>query len=300
MDKRAVAKAKLLSSMLIWGSLGLFVRGIPLPSSVIANSRGIIGSIFLIAVMLVKHIRLDLSALKRNWLLLLVSGIMLGLNWIMLFESYRYTTIAVSTLCYYLAPIIVVAVSPIVFGEKLNGRKILCVLAALVGMVFVSGVIEGGLPQSGEAMGIVMALGAACLYAAIVICNKKLQGISGTERTVVQLLIAAIVLLPYNLLTVQVDFGALSTSAWALLLVVGIVHTGICYYMYFGCIEDLPSQTVAILAYVDPVVAVLLSALLLKEPMSGLMWLGALLIIGAAVLLELPGKKSKILKSAKL
>ena len=186
---------------------------------------------------------------------------------------------------------IVVALSPFVFGESLNGRKLLCVLAALGGMVLVSGVLEGGLPDLSQAKGVLLGLAAACLYAAIVICNKKLSGIGGTERTAIQLGISALVLLPYNLLTVQADFAALSGMALLLLLVVGVVHTGICYYLYFGCMEDLPSQTVAILAYVDPVVAVLLSALVLKEPMSGGMWLGALLIIGAAILLELPGRK---------
>ena len=291
MDKRSAARIKLLTSMCIWGSIGLFVRGIPLPSSVIANCRGIIGLLFLLAVMGLKHLRFQGEAIRRNALYLGLSGLMLGFNWILLFEAYRFTTIAAATLCYYLAPMIVVALSPIVFGESLNGRKLLCVLAALGGMVLVSGVAEGGLPDISQVRGVLLGLAAAGLYAAIVICNKKLSGIGGTERTAIQLGISALVLLPYNLLTTQADFAALSGTALLLLLVVGVVHTGICYYLYFGCMEDLPSQTVAILAYVDPVVAVLLSALVLKEPMTVGMWLGALLIIGAAILLELPGKK---------
>lgn len=291
MDKRSAARIKLLASMCIWGSLGLFVRGIPLPSSVIANCRGVIGLLFLLLVMGLKHLRFQRSAIRRNALYLGLSGLMLGFNWILLFEAYRFTTIAAATLCYYLAPIIVVALSPLVFGESLSARKVLCVLAALCGMVLVSGVVEGGLPDASQTRGVLLGLAAACLYAAIVICNKKLSGIGGTERTAIQLGISALVLLPYNLLTVQADFAALSGTALLLLLVVGVVHTGICYYLYFGCIEDLPSQTVAILAYVDPVVAVLLSALVLREPMSGGMWLGAALIIGAAILLELPGRK---------
>ena len=291
MNKRSAARIKLLTSMCIWGSIGLFVRNIPLPSSVIANCRGIIGLLFLLLVMGLKHLRFHGEAIRRNALYLGLSGLMLGFNWILLFEAYRYTTIAAATLCYYLAPMIVVALSPFVFGESLNGRKLLCVLAALGGMVLVSGVLEGGLPDIGQAKGVLLGLAAACLYAAIVICNKKLSGIGGTERTAIQLGISALVLLPYNLLTVQAGLPALSGTALLLLLVVGVVHTGICYYLYFGCMEDLPSQTVAILAYVDPVVAVLLSALVLKEPMTVGMWLGALLIIGAAILLELPGRK---------
>lgn len=293
MDKRSAAKLKLISSMLIWGSLGLFIRGIDLPSSVIANFRGLMGAAFLLLVIVLGKLHFSRRAVRENALCLGLSGLMLGFNWILLFESYRYTTIAVATLCYYLAPIIVVAVSPLVFRERLGLFRALCVLAALVGMVFVSGAAEGGLPSPGQARGIALALGAALLYAAIVISNKKMHGISGLERTVVQLGISALVLLPYNLLTVHGPLPALGPGALVLLLAVGIVHTGLAYFLYFGCMEDLPSQTVAILAYVDPVTAVLLSALVLREPMSVGMWLGAGMVIAAAVLLELPVKKKK-------
>lgn len=293
MDKRSAGKLKLISSMLIWGSLGLFIRGIDLPSSVIANFRGFLGAVFLLLVILLAKLPFSRRAVRENAVYLGLSGLMLGFNWILLFEAYRYTTIAVATLCYYLAPIIVVAVSPLVFKERLGPFRILCVLAALIGMVFVSGAAEGGLPSPGQAKGIVLALGAALLYAAIVVSNKKMQGISGLERTVVQLGISALVLLPYNLFTVQGPLPSLELPALLLLLAVGIIHTGLAYFLYFGCMEDLPSQTVAILAYVDPVTAVLLSALVLKEPMSAGMWLGAALVIAAAVLLELPVKNKR-------
>lgn len=293
MDKRSMGKLKLVGSMLIWGSLGLFIRGIPLPSSVIANFRGVTGAAFLLLVMLLGRLPFSRRAVKDNALYLGLSGLMLGFNWILLFEAYRYTTIAVATLCYYLAPIIVVALSPLIFRERLSLPRALCVLSALAGMVFVSGVAEGGLPSPGQARGVLLALGAALLYASIVIVNKKMKNISGMERTVVQLGISALVLLPYNLLTVQSPVVMPQGTALLLLVAVGILHTGLAYYMYFGCMEDLPSQTVAILAYVDPVTAVLLSALVLKEPMSGGMWLGAALVIGSALLLELPVKKKK-------
>ena len=291
MGKSTAGRLKLIGSMGIWGSLGLFIRGIPLPSSVIANFRGIVGAAFLLLVMLLGRLPFSRRAVRRNALYLGLSGLMLGFNWILLFESYRYTTIAVATLCYYLAPIIVVALSPLVFKEKLSLFRGLCVLAALFGMVFVSGVAGSGLPAPGQIRGIALALGAAVLYASIVILNKKMRDISGMERTVVQLGISALVLLPYNLLTVQSPLPELDSFALMLLLAVGIIHTGLAYYMYFGCMDVLPSQTVAMLAYVDPVVAVLLSALVLKEPMSSGMWLGATLVIGAAVLLELSVKK---------
>lgn len=292
MDKRSAARIKLLTSMCIWGSIGLFVRNIPLPSSVIANFRGIIGLLFLLLVMGLKHLRFQWEAIRRNALYLGLSGLMLGFNWILLFEAYRFTTIAAATLCYYLAPMIVVALSPFVFGESLNGRKLLCVLAALGGMVLVSGVLEGGLPDLSQAKGVLLGLAAACLYAAIVICNKKLSGIGGTERTAIQLGISALVLLPYNLLSGSFQGISLSAFSALMLLVVGVVHTGFAYYLYFGSMEDLKSQTLAILSYIDPVVAVLLSALLLGEKLGLFGLTGAVLILGAAIVSELPEKQT--------
>ena len=290
MSDTAFARLKIVLSMFIYGTIGIFVRYIPLPSSVIANARGIIGSLFLLCVLLLRRESFSFSAVRKNLIPLLLSGCFLGFNWILLFEAYRYTTVATATLCYYLAPVILVALSPVLFREKLTGRKILCILAALLGMVFVSGVAGGSLPAPGEARGILFGLMAAVLYASIVTLNKKLTGLSAYERTILQLAISVVVLLPYNLLTV--DAAALSFTPFSLLmlLAVGIIHTGLAYLLYFGSMEALPSQTVAILSYIDPVVAVLLSALLLHEPMTPLAGVGAVLVIGSAVISELPEK----------
>lgn len=291
MDKAAAAKLKVISSMVIYGTIGVFVRYIPLPSSVTAMMRGLIGAPFLLLVVLLKRSRLSGRDIKRNLPLLCLSGLMLGVNWILLFESYRYTTVATATLCYYFAPIFLVAASPFVFRERMTLRKLLCILAALAGMVFVSGVAENGIPAPGELQGVLLAVGAAALYACIVIANKKLRGISAYDRTIMQLAISALVLLPYNLLGGGFADLRLTPFICLMLLIVGVVHTGAAYYLYFGSMEDLNSQTLAILSYIDPVVAVLLSALVLKEALGAADILGAVLILGAALVSELPERK---------
>ena len=291
MDKTAAAKWKVISSMFIYGTIGVFVRYIPLPSSVTAMMRGLIGAPFLLLVLLLKRSHLSGRDIKRNLPLLCLSGLMLGANWILLFESYRYTTVATATLCYYFAPIFLVAASPFVFREPMTLRKLLCILAALAGMVFVSGVAENGIPAPGELQGVLLAVGAAALYACIVIANKKLRGISAYDRTIMQLAISALVLLPYNLLSGGFAGLRLTPFICLMLLIVGVVHTGVAYYLYFGSMEDLNSQTLAILSYIDPVVAVLLSALVLKEPLGAAGLLGAVLILGAALVSELPERK---------
>lgn len=291
MDREKTARLNVVLSMFIYGTIGLFVRYIPLPSSVIALARGVIGSLFLVLVLLLRRTWLSWSAIRAVLPRLCATGAMLGFNWILLFESYRYTTVATATLCYYMAPIILVALSPFVFKERMSLRKLLCVLAALLGMVFVSGVAKGGLPAAGELRGVFLALCAAVLYALIVISNKKLNGLSAYERTIMQLIISAIVLLPYDALTGAFTGLVLSPRTLLLLVTVGVVHTGVAYYLYFGAVEHLKSQTLAILSYIDPVVAVLLSALILHEPLGLLGALGAVLILGAALICELPEKE---------
>ncbi len=293
MDKTGAARLRLILSMSIFGTIGVFARYIPLPSSVTANVRGVTGALFLLGLMALRRKRLSFAELRGGLLWLLLSGALLGFNWMLLFDAYRYTSVATATLCYYLSPIIVVALSPLLFKEKLTLRKILCVAAALIGMVFVSGVFSGGGRGTDDVRGMLLGLGAALLYAAIVVLNKRLKGVPAMERTVMQLLVAAVVLLPYNLLTV--DMGALSITplALAVLLTVGVVHTGLAFYLYFGSMEALPSQSVALLSYIDPVVAVLASALLLREPVTAGTVIGALLILGAAAVAELPEKEKK-------
>lgn len=292
-NKKALALMNLILSMVIFGTIGVFVRYIPLPSSVIAFFRGLIGTAFLLLAMRMMGKKLAMAAIKNNLLKLCVSGAAIGLNWILLFEAYRYTSVATATLCYYLAPIIIMLVSPILLKERLTWRKGLCILAALAGMVFVSGAATGGLPGAQEIRGVLYGVGAACLYASVVLINKRLGEIDAMDRTVMQLGVSALVLAPYILVTenLTVLLPQLSPVALLLLLLLAVVHTGAAYAMYFGSIRDLSAQTAALLSYIDPVVAIFLSAFFLGEAMTVSCALGAVMILGSALVGELPGKE---------
>lgn len=282
-------KLKLLTSMVIFGTIGVVRRYIPYPSSVIALVRGGVGVLFLLLVMAFKKEKISGSAIKKNAVLLCVSGVLLGTNWILLFEAYRYTSVAAATMCYYMAPVIMILVSPVVLHEPLTKKKSICAATAVAGMVLVSGILETGI--SG-ARGILFGLGAAVLYACIVLLNKFINDISANDRTICQLGISAAAVFPYVLATE--DLTGLDTSGAVLimLLVAGIVHTGISYAMYFDSVKNIPAQTVAIFSYIDPVVAVILSVAVLKEQMSILAIIGVVLVIGAAVMNELTESRS--------
>ena len=269
----------LLGSMAIFGAIGLVRRLIPLPSSLIAMARGLIGGAATYLYFRARGGRLSLRALGGEGKWLLLTGALLGFNWILLFEAYRYTSVAIATLCYYMAPILVVLVSPILFRERITVKKAVCVAVALVGMLLVSGVLRGGGVQ--DVRGVLFGLAAAVLYASIVLTNKKLTRTDGLSRTILQLLTAGVVLIPYVLLTENVTALEWSGGTIPMLLVAGLVFTALTYTMYFTAIPGLRAQTVALGSYIDPVVAVLISALFLHEPMSAAEWIGAVLILGA-------------------
>ena len=285
------AKIKMLASMCIFGTVGIFVRYIPMSSAAIAFCRGALGCVFLLAFIVITGRKLSGADIKKHLVVLCLSGVAIGGNWILLFEAYRYTTVATATICYYLAPVFLL-IATAFMGERLTAKKVICIAVALLGMVFVSGVVKGGLPRPGELIGIAFGVGAAVLYASVMVLNRKLCDMGAYDKTAVQLGVAAIVILPYYLLIRGDSVLILSVnSGTLLLLVVGILHTGIAYTMYFGAMGELNAQTVAVFSYLDPVVAVLLSALLLKEPLDGYGIAGAVLILGSALYSELPERK---------
>lgn len=279
------SKLSLICAMAIFGTIGIIRRHIDLPSSFIALARAVIGTVFLLAVTALRRERPNWSAIRKSWLPLVLSGGFLGFNWVFLFESYRCTSVATATLCYYMAPVLVILASPLL-KEKLTVRKALCVPVAIFGMVLVSGVWDTGIGSLSELKGILFGLAAAVFYAGVMLLNKKIAVPSAYDKTIVQLFMAAAVLAPYVLLTE--DMGALNFSpvTLALLPVAGVVHTGIAYALYFGSMKNLPAQTVALYSYIDPILAIVLSAMLLGEPMTPASAIGALLILGAAFFSE--------------
>ena len=285
------ATLKLTLSMFIFGTIGIFRRFIPLPSSMVAMTRGIVGMLFLLAFLRIRKVKLNGEAIKKNFWTLVISGAVMGVNWILLFEAYNYTSVATATLCYYLAPIFIIIVSPFLLKEKITVRKIVCVCVALVGMVFVSGILQAGFSGVSELKGVLLGVGAAALYATVVLLNKRLGDVPAYDRTIIQLGAAGVALLPYVLLTENVAAVEMNGLSALMLAVVCMVHTGVAYALYFGSLMDLKAQTAAILSYIDPVVAIILSALLLKESMGVFGMIGAVLVLGAAIVSELPEKR---------
>lgn len=290
------AKLLLLSSMAIFGTIGVFRRYIPFPSGMISLCRAVIGTVFLLGFLLIRGNKPNFSAMKSNLKLLIPAGIMLGFNWILLFEAYQYTEVSTATLCYYMEPVFFILAAAIFLKDKLTLKSFLCVISALIGMGMVSGFDFFSFGKSvtdtfsssasSNLKGILLGLAAAILYTSVVLISKRLKNIDGVNVSLVQLVTASIVLIPYVLFvedTSTVQFSILNIS---MLLLIGIVHTGIAYALYYTCLKDLKSQTVALYSYIDPVVSVILAVLVLNEDMNLTKFIGALLILGAAVVNE--------------
>lgn len=278
---------KFIISVILYGTVGMFMRLVDLPSEAVAFYRGVIGVAVIVAYRLIRRDRPDPGAIRKNLLLLIVSGIGLGLNWIFLFAAYVNTTVAIASLCDYMAPIFVIILAPFILKEKIDVRKIPCVIAAFAGIVLVSGITDGGI---GSPRGIIFGLAGALCFTAIVICNRKMRGVSAMDRTTVQLAVSALTILPYMLINNggRIPFPDLRSGLIVLML--GAVQTGLAYCLYFNGLATLPVQTVAILGYLEPVVSILCSVIFLGEPMRWTGWLGAALIICAAAASELiPG-----------
>lgn len=294
-DKKNDPKSLIMfiSSMLIFGTIGIFRRYIPLPSALLACCRGVIGSVFLLILATARKQGKREKIGAKKFTIFAIMGVLIGINWLLLFEAYNYTTVPTATLCYYMEPTIVILLSPLVFHEKLTLKKGICALVAVVGMVFVSGVVENGVPSLAELKGVLLGLGAAVLYATVVIINKKLPGVEVYQKTTIQLLAAAIIMVPYLLLTENFTEVKCNATAVVMLLVVGLIHTGVAYALNFGSMDGLRGQSIALFSYLDPITALILSALILHETMSVWGVIGAVLILGAAFLSEFEGKAKK-------
>ena len=277
-------KGRMLLSLVIFGTIGLVRRYIPLGSVPLAFLRAALGCLSMVVLMQVGHIPFHWAALRRRAPKLLLSGLLLGLDWVFFFEAFNHTTVAIATLCYYMAPVFMLAAAPLVFHEVLRRRKLVCAAITIGGMLLVSGVV-GGAPQggTGDFSGVVYALLGAFFYAAIIVLSKTLTGLDPYEQTAAQLGTAALFLLVYSSFTGQLDFHTMTGLGWGLTVLLGVVHTGLAYGIYFGSLTQVPAQTTAILSYVDPVVAVLLSVFVLQDPITELQLAGVCLVLGGMI-----------------
>lgn len=281
------SKVYFIVSMIIFGTIGVFVRYIPLASSEIALLRGLIGSFFLVIILMAQKKRISFMKVKKNILILLFSGIALGCNWMFLFEAYKYTTIANATLSYYFAPIIVMILSLFILKEKFVLKKAICIGVALFGMLLIMQSGNQGSDNGNHFIGIGYGLAAASCYAALTLANKFIKQMNEIDTTVVQLIFSALILFPYVLLKEEFGFFDIKGMVIILVIIVGIIHTGVGFYLFFTGVKRLKAQSIDILSYIDPVVSLIVSFIILGESMTTIQIIGAVFLLGSTMVSEL-------------
>ncbi|MEC1794526.1 EamA family transporter [Bacillus mojavensis] len=286
------SKIQFILSMIIFGTMGLVVRYIDLSSSETALLSSSIGCLFLIVVFINKRKSFSWQKIKSCGIFLFLSGIALGGNWIFLYQSYEYTTLTNATLGYYFAPVFVMLLSPIFLKEKLSFKKVICIFVAVLGMMFIVG---NGVSASGreDLIGIILGLIAAAFYAALMLLNKFIKEMNRLEVTIIQLLVTALILLPYVLNTEGLNMLSVSSSSIPFIIFLGIVNTGIGFWLFFSGMEKLKGQSIAVLSYVDPFVAILISGLILQEQFTLLQIIGGVLLLGSTFASEIRFRRTQ-------
>ena len=285
-------KTTFIFSMLIFGSIGLFVRFIPLSSGEIAFSRALIGSLFMFGTMRIKKKSRFLKISNKQKILLFISGSFLGLNWLFLFEAYKRTTITQATILYYTAPILVLIYSFLFLKERVTKNQLIAIMFAFVGLWLTTGEGSVGVFHANNS-GIVFGLAAAVCYAGVIIMNGTLTAVGSNERTFFQLMIAGLVLAPYVFLNGPVTYFSLSMRSWMFVLIIGVIHTGIAYQLYFSSLQKMKATSAALMSYIDPLSAMVFSVVILQERMTPNEIIGGLMILLAAILAEWKPKKER-------
>lgn len=280
------SKIQFILSMIIFGTIGLVVRNIDLSSSERALLSSLIGCLFLTVLFFMMNKKISWQLMKSNASILLFSSIALGGNWVFLYQSYDHTTIANATLGYYFAPVFVMILSPIILKEQLSLKKVVCILVAIMGLVLIVG--EGvSASKTDDLLGLFYGLVAAAFYAALLLLNKFIKGMEKLELTIIQLGTTAIFLMPYVLLTSGFGMFNVSRASIPFIFILGIFNTGIGFWLFFSGMEKLKGQSIAMLSYVDPFVAILISALVLQEQMTMLQMLGGALLLASTFMSEI-------------
>ncbi|MCY7808018.1 EamA family transporter [Bacillus spizizenii] len=279
------SKIQFILSMIIFGTMGLVVRYIDISSSETALLSSSIGCLFLMFVFFMMKKTIPWKLAKANAYILFLSGIALGGNWIFLYQAYDHTTLTNATLGYYFAPVFVMILSPMVLKEQLPIKKMVCIGVAIIGMLLIVG---NGISASGteDLLGIFFGLVAAAFYAALMLLNKFIHHMGRLEITIIQLGITALLLLPYVFFTEGFGILRVSNSSVPFIIILGIVNTGIGFWLFFSGMQKLKGQSIAMLSYVDPFVAILISAMILQEQMTIVQMLGGTLLLGSTFVSE--------------
>lgn len=286
-----MARIKLILAAVILGTIGWFAGHVPLPSNVIVTFRAALATLTIGLYCLITRRKFRLQTTKKELLLLLASGVCIALNFVFLFEAYNHIPYSIASLCDYFAPVVVIILSPLVFREKITGKQLICFVMATVGLLLLIGVFGGG--ENISPLGVAIGLTGMLFYVPVLMINKAVKNVGDYERTLLQFAVATVVLLLFLPFKEAPDFSQMTPVSWVFLCLIGVVHTGVAYCLMFGALPKLSGQEGALLTYLDPFTAVMVSVFVMEEPMGWMQIVGGVLLVGFLLINELAGAKKK-------
>ncbi|KQU73071.1 multidrug DMT transporter permease [Aminobacter sp. DSM 101952] len=266
------------AAMVISGTIGLFVVLSGQPVMDVVFWRCAFGAVTLLIVCAALGLFRSgvMSRSQIAWAA--VGGIAIVSNWILLFAAFPRASISIATAVYNTQPFMLVALGAMFFGERLTLTKLTWLGIAFGGMLMIVQAKSGATAGTDYLAGILLALGAAFFYAIAAIITKKLKGVPPHLIALIQVTVGILMLAPFA------SFGQLPTGAttWALLVAVGVIHTGVMYILLYGAIQKLPTNLVGALSFIYPVVAIVADFLAFGHRLQPLQIIGAAAILVAA------------------
>lgn len=274
---------EMVAAMLISGTIGWFVLVSGVPVVEVVFWRCVIGALTLLVVCwLLGYLRLDLLDYTKLGLAML-SGVAIVGNWLLLFESYARASISISTAVYNVQPFMLVLLAAVFLGEKITVQKLAWLSVAFVGMLAIV-TAHGDQSNTGDdyLVGVALALGAALLYAIAALIIKRLKEVPPHLMALIQVTTGALLLAPL----MQWHSLSASMDAWAALLTLGVVHTGLMYVLLYGAIQKLPTAITGALSFVYPIAAIFVDWIAFGHRLGWMQWLGVAAILLAAAGLQ--------------
>lgn len=281
---------KLILGVSISGTLGVFVKNIPMDNGEIMAIRTFIGGMFLLGIYLLSNRDFSWDKLKSNLPKLILSGSLFGISGLLLFMSYDAIGVGLSSIIYSLNPVFIFIISIIFLKEKFKPKKALGLFIAVLGLLLVNGLGTGDVLFNRN---LIYGLLAAITYSLMAIINKKIKGLDSMLITIVQLFSASLVVLAYLVYTNKITYTLPSGKGLLFLLIISFIHTGYAMKLYFEGIQNLPTQSVALISYIESLSALISSNIVLRERLSKIEIIGAVMIIGGALIGELVDSKYK-------
>jgi drug/metabolite transporter (DMT)-like permease len=264
------------AAMLISGTIGWFV---------LFSGQPVLNVVFwrcLFAVFALLAVCRLLGLLKPiTWKVLglaVLGGVAIVLNWVCLFAAYADTSISLATIIYNTQPFMLLVLGGLFLGERITATKLGWLAVSFAGMLLIVLTPDGQSASTNFLLGVGLSLTAAFLYAIATLVTKRLKGTPPYLIALIQVATGMVMLAPLA------DFSILpgSGSQWLSLVTIGVVHTGLMYYLLYGAIQKLPTHIIGALSFIYPAVAVLVDMVAFDHVLRPVQFLGGALILLAA------------------